>query len=222
MQLDRIVRSLRKRGIAWWADRALSMIQERCFDLRYGTDTVEFVGPGALTIIGENKDKGNGYQPTRMRFFRRMMSTLNPPPGSNIVDFGCGKGRVLLLATEFGFTRVAGIEYAKELCVIARDNVARYRKKTGFKSDIRIVEGDAVNYEIQDDDTVFFMFNPFGAELIEKIVQNIRRSLTRKNRKVFIIYNNPLWQDSIARHGFTQLKGFNALECVVYSNVEGQ
>ena len=57
----------------------------------------------------------------RLRPFRRLMRTLSLPPGSGFVDFGCGKGRVLLLAAGFGFARITGVEFAKELCDIAKE-----------------------------------------------------------------------------------------------------
>ncbi len=214
----RVIRSLRKKGLVWSADRALSVLQERLFDWRYGTDTVTHVELKSLTIESQHASEGTPYQPTRLRLVRQLMSALSPPPGSALVDFGCGKGRVLLLAAEYGFQRITGVEFAKELCRAAGDNVARYRKKTGVQADIRIVEGDAVDYEIQDDDNVFFMFNPFAATVMTKIVQNVKQSLARKDRPVFIIYNNPLCCDVIEQQGFSPLLDLHGGECVVYSN----
>ncbi len=120
MQLTRILRSLRREGVVWSANRALSVLQERLFDFRYGTDTVTFTELGSLTILGQHAAEGTAYQPTRLRVVRRVLSALSPPPGSAFVDFGCGKGRVLLLAADYGFHRITGVEFAQELCGIAR------------------------------------------------------------------------------------------------------
>jgi hypothetical protein len=97
-------------------DRALSVLQERLFDLRYGTDTVSFAELDGLTIRGQNAAEGTPYQPTRLRFVRQVLSALRPPQEGAFVDFGCGKGRVLLLAADYGYRRVTGVEFAKELC----------------------------------------------------------------------------------------------------------
>ncbi len=218
MRLRRIVRSLHERGIVGSADRVLSILQERLFDWRYGTDTVTHVDVDSLTVDSPHAAEGYGYQPTRLRPFRKLMSELKFPPGSALVDVGCGKGRVLLLASDYGFRRITGVEFAKELCAIARENVARYRRKTGMQTDICIVEGDAVDYEVRDDDNVFFMFNPFSAALVEKIVQNIVRSLASKDRKVFIIYNNPRWGETVERQGFSLFLDQDGGEWLVYSN----
>jgi SAM-dependent methyltransferase len=214
----RILRSLRQRGISGSLGRVLSVLQERIFDLRYGTDTVSFADLKSLTIDGEHAAEGTPYQPTRLRLVRQVLSALVPAPGGAFVDFGCGKGRVLLLAADYGFRRVTGVEFAKELCEIARDNVARYRRKTGIQTDIRIVEGDAVEYEVQDDENVFFLSNPFSAALVEKVAKNIARSLTSKGRRGLIIYNNPLWSEAIEQRGFSPFLDFNARECLVYGN----
>ncbi len=218
MWLRRIARGLRERGALWLVDRALSVLQERLFDLRYGTDTVSYVELKSLTIESENAPQGTAYQPTRLRLARRVISALSPPPGSAFVDFGCGKGRVLLLAAEYGFQRVTGVEFARELCAVARDNVARYRRKTGVKTDIHIVEGDAAEYEIQEDENFFFMSNPFSAAIVEQIAKNVLRSLAGKDRKTFLIYNNPVCREAITRHGFSPLLDFNRGECIVYGN----
>jgi SAM-dependent methyltransferase len=214
----RILRSLRTRGVRGSADRMLSILQERLFDLRYGTDTVAFAELRSLTIESANLAEGGRYEPTRLRLMRQVMSALNLAPGGAFVDFGCGKGRVLLLAAHFGFRRITGVEFAKELCGIARDNVARYKRKTGIQADIRIVEGDALEYKIQDDENFFFMFNPFSAALVEKVAENIMRSLTSQGRHGFIVYNNPLWGKDVEQQGFSPFLDFNAGECVVYRN----
>jgi SAM-dependent methyltransferase len=206
------------RGLAGSVDRVYSVLQERLFDWRYGTDTVAHAELGTLTIEGPHVADGGKYEPTRLRAFRQMMSQFNVPPGSALVDFGCGKGRVLLLAADYAFRRITGVEFAKELCQIARDNLARYRQKTGIQTDIRIVEGDAVDYEIQDDENFFFMFNPFSAALVEKIAQNIARSVAAKQRQVFIIYNGPRWGSVIERQGFALCIDSSAGEWVAYGN----
>ena len=47
------------------------------------------------------------------------------------MDLGCGKGRVLMLAVEYGFARVTGVDYSASLCEIARRNLDVLRARTG-------------------------------------------------------------------------------------------
>lgn len=216
MWWKRITRSMRSRGIVGSLDCVYSKLQERLFDLRYGTDTVSFTELDALTISSEHLKDGTPYQPTRLRLVRRVLSSLDIAPGGAFVDFGCGKGRVLLLAADHGFRRITGVEFAKELCDTARENVARYRKKRRVDADIRIVEGDAAEYEIQDDENVFFMFNPFSAAMVGRVAKRIVQALIAKNRSGVVVYNNPLWGGAIEQQGFVPVLEIDSHECIVY------
>jgi predicted RNA methylase len=221
MWFRRVSKSLRRRGAVLSADRALSMVAERWFDFRYGTDTVTEATFKALTIDSPNEALGVDYSPTRIRPFRRVMSRLVLPSDSAFVDFGSGKGRVLLMAAAYGFKRITGVEFARELCHIARQNVERYRGKTGIETDIRIVEADAVDYEIQDDDNCFFMNNPFEAAVMKKVVRNIAASLAKRARRILIVYNNPHWCHAIiVEQGFLPVLTLDADDYTVYSNMK--
>ena len=123
------------------------------------------------------------------------------------------------MAARYGFKRLTGVEFARELCHIARQNVERYRGKTGIEADIRIVEADAVDYEIQDDDNCFFMNNPFDAAIMKRVVQNITASLAKRDRRILIVYNNSHWcHATIEEQGFLPVMVFDADDYTVYSN----
>lgn len=217
----RALASLKNRGIIGSIDIALTILAEKAFDRRYGTDTLTHVRLDALSIPSKNKARGVEYQPTRIRPFKALMKALRFPAGSVFVDFGCGKGRVLLLAAHYGFARVVGVEFSPELCRIAENNIAAYKKKTGIGTDMTIVAADAVHYEIQDDDNVFYMFHPFRADVVKRVVDNICRSLTKRQREVFIIYLYPSCRDQIEKKGVFFVHGEYVLgdgRFVVYTN----
>src|SRR5690349_10766861 len=86
-----------------WRDAAL--------DRTYGIETCELVQKpqGA----GEHPDHGYLYEPIQLAVFRRIMAALAIDPHNyTFVDYGSGKGRALVLAAEYGFRRVVGVEYA--------------------------------------------------------------------------------------------------------------
>ena len=217
--MARCFRSLRNRGFKATVSLALSVIEERLFDLRYGTDTVAFVKLRPEAITSLNASQGVDYQPTRILPLRKVLTAANPGPDSFIVDYGCGKGRVLLVAAECGFSRSVGIEFMHELCKVARSNVEQYRKKTGSKADIQIVEADAADYRVQDDQTHFYFFNPFQAGVLSRVLQSITQSLNRKPRIVYIIYNSPHHGDVVEAFGFRPTMQFGGNEVVVYESV---
>ena len=78
-----------------------------------------------------------------------------------LVNLGCGKGRVLLVAAKAGLKTIRGVEFSPELCRIARRNCDQYTAKTQGAATFGIIEGDVVNYEVRQDDNVFFLYNPF-------------------------------------------------------------
>jgi predicted RNA methylase len=147
-----------------------------------------------------------------------MLAAMNPGFDSVLVDYGCGKGRTLLIAAECGFSRSVGIEFVPALIEVARLNVAKYRQKTGSKVDIQIVEADAAEYDVQDDQTHYYFYNPFNADVLRQVLQRITESLKRIPRRVCVIYNNPQHGDVVEAAGFYPTMHYERREIVIYSN----
>jgi len=223
--LQRLRISLRVEGLKTSVLKAYALIVDHLFDIRYGIDTCTHSKLTELTIDSDNKARAKMYWPTRAVALRKLFNVMQPmiPADSVFVDFGCGKGRVLLIASEFGFREVRGVEFAHELCEIAKKNYDVYKAKTGFSKECRIIECDATNYAINTDENVFFMFDPFDETILIKVLSNIAASLQTQRRKILIIYHRPKY-DHIIEQGddFTRLREFRfyGLQFGVYSNRE--
>jgi len=176
--------------------RTLSIIfnrtWDRYFDWRHKTDTISRVSLSDLEIRGGNKKHGSFYQPTMARSFKRLLKRTTLPPEPVLVDFGCGKGRVLLLAALYGVKKAVGIEFSPELCRIARENVRVMERAAGRPLNITVVEDDVCNYRIRAEENVFFLFNPFDDVILEAVVKNLQDSLAANPRPVVIFYYNPV------------------------------
>jgi SAM-dependent methyltransferase len=129
------------------------------------------------------------------------MRDLALPGGSVFVDFGCGKGRVLMMAARYGFRRVVGVDFSGELCRIARRNLEIFRRRAGGSVEFEVVESDAVAYRFRDDENVFYLFNPFDAVVLRQILERIDESRRRVPRPVWLIYYYPLCGEMIERAG---------------------
>lgn len=197
--LGRTKQCLDRQGVRATVLKAVCLVVDYVFDLRRGTDTCTWVPLGGLTIQGANKDRGTEYQPTRVMPLRKLFRTLRPmiPPDSVLVDLGCGKGRVLLVASELGFKKVRGVEFAHELIEIARKNCSAQRAATKLDTEYEIVESDVVQYAIREDENIFFMANPFDEMVMRQVLRNITASVQASHRQVFIIYNNPVCSRTI-------------------------
>ena len=166
-------------------------IADAWFDWRNGLDTVRRVPLETLEIASANKAHGLSYQPTGRAAFRTLLDTVPLPRSAGFVDYGCGKGRVLLLAAEAGFRRVIGVEFSPELASIARANAVRFRARHPGVPQIEVVEADASRYDPPADASVFYFYCPFDEELMREAVDRILRSLGEHPREGWLIYNLP-------------------------------
>src|SRR5919109_3431347 len=100
-------------------DRLRNAIGEtrcRIFDWRHGVRTCGNADLADLTVVGDNTGHAVHYQPSHPKFLFEVFSSLKIDyPSYTFVDFGSGKGRVLLVASEFPFSEILGVEFAAEL-----------------------------------------------------------------------------------------------------------
>ena len=161
------------------------------FDWRHRTDTMRWIERDALGVQSENLLHSHQYKATKTRPLLKLLRKLELPKDSNFVDIGAGKGRVLFIASQYGFRKVIGIEFSSALCELTRKNIESFVPKKLLISPIEVVEADAARYCFEPADRVFFMFNPFDACLLAQVLGNIRSSLSAHPRQAWLIYNDP-------------------------------
>jgi SAM-dependent methyltransferase len=186
----------------------------RDFDARYGTDTNTPVPAAMLDIDDEAAKFAGRYYPTPVGLIREMLGGLGISfQGYTFVDFGSGKGRALLLAAEFPFKKIIGVEFSPTLNSIANKNIELYVKKTGpVCKDIQSICQDACAFPIPSGPCVFYYFNPFAPEIMSAVLANIVASLTKDARDIKLVFLKPLFNDLVEASGrFTCIKtGKNA------------
>lgn len=201
--LGRISQSLHQDGLSATFAKLYGLGVDYWFDFRHGTDTCSWSELDRLSIPSENKAAGNRYQPVRIVPLRKLLANaVSQPANTVLVDFGSGKGRVLLVAAEWGVRELRGVEFSPELCRIARSNCDRFKAQTGIAATFQIMECDAVRYIVQPDENLFFFYNPFDDTVLSRVLDNIAGSLHSHPRKILIVYYNPVWNDVVtARPG---------------------
>jgi SAM-dependent methyltransferase len=165
------------------------------FDRRFGVSTSGKIPLSALNIDSDNKAAGTRYEPTAPSAFSEMMAALPQKmiPRATFIDIGCGSGRVLLMAAEYGFRKIIGIDFAADLCLTARGNVEQYRRCSNNSAAISIEQRDACTYDIPNQPGVLFLYNPFNESVMRSFVANVERSLSQHPREFYVIYHMPLW-----------------------------
>jgi SAM-dependent methyltransferase len=192
---------------------------ERKYEKKLGINTHSIVNLNSLTLAGANSEQNHHYQGAS---YFILFSILNKLPEdikhSNFVDYGCGKGRALFVAEQCGFTKLTGVDIAKELIDDADANKLVYQKKNN-QSEFHFLFNDATTFQIPENTSVFYFFNPFGIDILQKVIQNIKESLKQNPRKIYCIYLNPKYKSVFDNSGFKQfceIKNKRYLEGIIY------
>jgi SAM-dependent methyltransferase len=162
------------------------------FDRFYGTDTSGFVPSAELPSSPYDSAKINVYGGSQPSIIRSALKTLPSLEGFTFLDLGCGKGRPLLVASEFPFQDIVGVELSTSLAAAARKNAAVVKKRFPGRPALRIEVGDASIFPLPAGDLVVFLYNPFGAEVVLKMVANIEAGLAGGKRSLYVVYYNPV------------------------------
>jgi len=161
---------------------------------------------------------GAPYQPTEPGIFRKMIETLDIDLRDfTFVDLGSGKGRTLLMASEFPFHRIVGVELLPELHEIAQKNVSAFNDEKQRCREIELLCCDAREYQFPAEPIVLYLFNPLPAAALQAVIGDLERSLQQNPRPARLIYHNALWEYILAKTGvFHKLDG--TFQYSIYSN----
>jgi hypothetical protein len=208
----RLGRSIAQRGVfgtipmCWWTlcsyirpsarqEKKLREQIDDTFDREHGVDTRGVVRPEPESVIGENWAHGVTYQAVEPAAFSETLARLPiAHPDFTFIDFGAGKGRALLLAAQYPFRKIIGVEYCLELANVAARNLNAASKSVRCDH-IEVAVADAAEFPIPPEPLVLFFFNPFGKAVMQRVAQNVAGSLETNPRPVFIIYFTPYFAD---------------------------
>jgi SAM-dependent methyltransferase len=159
------------------------------FDRCHGIDTSGKLSLAALKISSPHVSEATWYEPVPTVGFRRLMRSLDIEHDQYVfIDYGSGKGRALFLAADYPFKEVIGLEFSGELHETAERNIQRYRSPRQRARVLRSVCIDAVDFELPPVKSVLFFYSPFKASIFEKILCNVRRSLTEHPRSLYLVF----------------------------------
>jgi SAM-dependent methyltransferase len=101
-----------------------------------------------------------------------------------IIDFGCGKGRVDFYLAYSVKAKMIGVEFDPRLY-----NSALKNSQTAISSArVSFVNCDACDYVIDFDVTGAYFFNPFNLEVLECVINNLRRSKNENDREIKLFF----------------------------------
>jgi SAM-dependent methyltransferase len=170
--------------------------------LKYGTNTFIPIELKDLTITNGDRKKASRYEAVSFYMLEKLLSAFQKVSGlTSIIDLGSGKGRVLMVAPHFGFTHITGIDFAKELCEQAIANMKE--KETHFPGiKWKVINENVENYDIGNQDSVFFMFNPFTEDVLKSFLEKLDNSCHEFPRSIYFLYASPQYQQLLLDNGY--------------------
>ena len=166
----------------------------RRFDHDYGvtTQAILFLTDLDPDAVGDAGAHATHYEPVPIADFRTLMRSVprDAISKATFVDVGAGMGRALLLACEYPFAQVSGIEVSPGLFEVARDNLARATRNHRRCNDLRIARGDARIWNYPPGDLVVFMYNPFDSAALRATLGAIVHR--RDAGATWLLYHTPV------------------------------
>ena len=184
-----------------------------------------------LTIRGPRREYGHDYRPTPCALFDWALAAIDYDKSRlTFVDYGAGKGRVLLLASQYPFYAIGGIEFAEELHDDATMNIAQFPRSRMQCRNVECVLDDASQVGPPEGEAVHYFFNPFAREVFAEVLHNLVVSYRKKPRRLYLILIDPVATDLIENSGVfqklepplierTKLRLFSPYEVALYRSL---
>jgi SAM-dependent methyltransferase len=185
------------------------------FDALHGTDTSGLI-PGNILVQGttaklEELTAYYGVAPSILHGLLDIwLHRTNPQPIEKTVflDIGAGKGRAMLLASQFPFLRVEGVELNPTLASIAHANISLWHKDLHAESlsPLQLRHADATTCPLPLEPTLAFLFHPFELPLLRRFLRHIETSQAAHSSAFDLIYANSEHDSCLDQHpAFTRL-----------------
>jgi SAM-dependent methyltransferase len=169
------------------------------FDLEHGVDTSGLLFAEHLASGHAHDDHINAYWGTAPSGFcgilEQWQHTLAGTPyrieDYTFLDIGCGKGRVLMLASNAPFQRIVGVELNPALTAIAQSNMAMWSAAPRLCSDIDVLNVDALAAPIPDSPVVLYIYNSFNLYVMMPLLERLQALALTRSTPIDLIYAKP-------------------------------
>jgi len=146
------------------------------------------------------------YQPTELDLFHEMMDALAQNAKIDFKDFtfidlGSGKGRTLLMASDYPFRCILGVELLLSLDQIAQQNLAQYHSESQKCFAMESICADATTFTLPEGALVIYLFNPFPESGLRRALANLEKSLDAHHRPIYVVYHNPQLEPVLIQTG---------------------
>jgi hypothetical protein len=186
------------------------------YDWQHSVNTTRSnVGVGTQLLAGLT---ARPYFATEPWLFEQIMQAI-PVDFSQFtfIDLGSGKGRVLLMASDYPFQRIVGVEFMADLHRVAQKNITSYSSDHQRCRQIDAFQMDARDFQFPLEPLVVYLFNPFSEPTFAHIFENLRRSIELARRPVWIAYRFTEFEGLLAKEDWLE-KITGTEQWAVYKN----
>jgi SAM-dependent methyltransferase len=169
------------------------------FDVRYGVETSGVIGGGSLGVGHAHDAYITAYVGIAPSRFRAAMERWRTELGDArveevaFVDLGCGKGRALLMASEWPFREAVGVELNPGLAEIAERNVEIWQAAGRARCAMRVECGDATERPLPDGPCLLFLYNAFAAPVVRALAERLAERARSGGGRVDVLYQNAVF-----------------------------
>ena len=166
------------------------------FDLEFGVRTSGLIAGRHLGAGRGNDRHATAYYAIAPSVFHSLLvrwrrcRPVAPLDAYTFIDLGAGMARAMLLAAESPFRAVLGVELHPTLARIGRGNLQRWRAAGRALAPMRMHCCDATEFKMPPGPCIVFLFNPFGAPVLRRLVRQWARQFAARPGQLDILYVN--------------------------------
>jgi cyclopropane fatty-acyl-phospholipid synthase-like methyltransferase len=190
-----ILKFIHKNGIQGFIREGYYRINDNYYEKYFDVNTKGLI---STEDLGISHNESIHYLPSH---YRHIVAILNKLPvdkkNSTLLDYGCGKGRVIITAASYQYKKIIGVELSN-LINVAKNNIDKMKHRNTIN--IELKQCDAIDFNVPPYVNIIYFFNPFIGSILENVTRNIYASYIETPRKIYIIYFNNCHFEKIIDH----------------------
>ena len=149
------------------------------------------------------------YEPTPYSVLERLAASELIREEDVVLDYGCGKGRVDFFLSYRRKVKTIGVEYDERIYGDAMENKKNVISRV--KPEFRLARAEA--YEVPEEVTRCYFFNPFSVEILRKVMARILESYYEQPREIFLFFYYPSDEFMGYLMSVEELDFYDEIEC---------
>ena len=168
------------------------LVYDRRWDRFDACRTSGAVTPEEADVVGEtgSLEKARYQAMARLPLIWALKALDLNSSEFGFIDYGSGRGRLMLTAARSPFRQVLGVEFSRPLHQEARENIRSYPREHLACTDIAALHANALEFDLPDGDWVAFFFNPFAEDVLQRVARRIVESCQGSPRRAYVIFGN--------------------------------